>query len=242
MFTVLYEFKVIPQKGVYTYEAGDALILDRIRVRNGICGYHWADHDVDACTLELTDWSDSLAFPQFNPALGTLDGVELMLSSSIDTVLTVTNNDAELNSAGFASTEVQITIDPDTLLGATPELDIKSSNFYFSDLAPGAQVISDTLTKSGTYDETYILQAILNEFTGTGTIVLPASTFTTTSISFSGGNAAAVQATNASLTGTITYDYTPAPPQAPEPATLTLLGGLLIAGGLASRRRTARKG
>src|SRR6185369_14128553 len=57
----------------------------------------------------LTDWSSSLSFPQFNPALGTLTSVKLDLSGSLSTIITV-NNDSPSPSSGTVKTEVQFTV------------------------------------------------------------------------------------------------------------------------------------
>src|SRR5277367_3921749 len=57
----------------------------------------------------LTDWSQSLVFPQFNPALGTLVSVELDLTNSFTTTLYITNN-ADSSSSGTAKTEVTLTV------------------------------------------------------------------------------------------------------------------------------------
>ena len=68
--------------------------------------------------------------------------------------------------------------------------------------------------------EAYTLSAILAEFNGPGTIMLPASTFTQTLLANTGGNTAASQVTQGDLTGTVTYHYNPVP----EPSTLALFG------------------
>ena len=59
--------------------------------------------------LTLTDWSLGLDFPKFNSALGTLISVELDLSGSLSTIITVTNS-ALSSSSGTAKTEVQYTV------------------------------------------------------------------------------------------------------------------------------------
>ena len=51
----------------------------------------------------LTDWLGTLSFPQFNSALGTLDIVQIDLSGSLSTVLTITNS-SPTGSSGTAKT------------------------------------------------------------------------------------------------------------------------------------------
>jgi hypothetical protein len=92
-----------------------------------------------------------------------------------------------------------------------------SPTFPFS-LGPAGVATSGLLAANGSSSKTYSLAAILAEFTGAGTISLPASTLTQTVLSFSGGNTSATQVTAASLTGSVTYFYSPVP----EPGTLAL--------------------
>ncbi len=174
--------------------------------------------------VTLTDWTGSLAFPQFNPALGTLESVELDLSSGLTTTLTVQNN-AESGSTGTVKTELQVTVqDGGNNLNA-PELDLLSPSFGYS-LNAGQGITSGLLTENGSDDEVYTSAPVLSEFTGGGTITLPASTFTQTLLANTGGNTNAQQVTDADLTGTVTYTYTPVP--TPEPSTLVLLGAAAV--------------
>ena len=187
--------------------------------------------------LTLTDWSGSLSFSQFNPSLGTLTAVELAFSGGLQTQLTVTNNsDSALS--GNATTEVQITVQDAGSNLTAPELSIYSTAYSYS-LGAGDNTTSPVLTGSDSSDNTYTLGAVLSEFTGLGTISLPASTFTQTLLANTGGNTAASQATDANLTGTVTYTYTPV--VTPEPSCVVLLG--IGAFGLLAfawrRRRTA---
>jgi hypothetical protein len=125
-----------------------------------------------------TDWSSSLAFPQFNPSLGTLESVELILNGSFSTTITVTNTNAlGSSSSGTAQTELQISAQDAGLNLNTPELDLVSPTFPYS-LAAGGSTTSGLITKSGTDDETYTAAGVLSEFTGLGSYALPASTFT----------------------------------------------------------------
>ena len=164
-----------------------------------------------------TDWSSTLSFPQFNPSLGTLEKVQIDLSGSMSTVLTITN-EATISSSGNARTEVLITVqDAGNNLNA-PELDLMNTAFSYS-LGPHQSVSSGTRTKSGSSSDQYTDGAVLTEFTGTGAILLNAGTFTQTLLANTGGNTSSSQVTNAQLTGTVTYYYL-----IPEPTTMALLG------------------
>lgn len=165
----------------------------------------------------LTDWNGSLSFPKFNSSLGILQSVTLYVSGSMSTVLTVTNS-SPTGSSGTAKTELQYTIQDSGGNLNVPQIDLIGPSYAYN-LGAGGTITSGTLTKSGNNTEVYTLAAILAEFTGPGTIILPASTFTQTLVANTGGNTAASQITNASLTGTVTYNYI-----TPEPATLILFG------------------
>lgn len=168
----------------------------------------------------LTDWTGSLTFPLFDKNLGTLLSMELDLNASFTTQLTVTNSSPS-GSSGTARTEVQVTVQSPLNHLSVPEIDLLSPSYSYN-LAANTSVVSNVLTKSGMSSDLYTVAAVLNEFSavGGGTIVLPASTFTQTVLSNTGGNTAASQVTNAGLTGTITYHYV----ATPEPSTFALLG------------------
>ena len=173
----------------------------------------------------LTDWSSSLQFPKFNSALGNLTMVQIDLTGSMTTVLTVKNVSSTLPSSGNAKTEIRMTVQDSGGNLNFPEIDLLSSAFIFSNLGVGQTVTSGNLTKSGSSSDQYTAAAVLAEFTGPGTIALPANTFTLTWLTNTGGNTVASQVTSAQLTGTVTYSY-----EVPEPATMLLLslGGLML--------------
>jgi hypothetical protein len=167
----------------------------------------------------LTDWTGSLAFPQFDANLGTLLSVQLDLTGHFSTVLTVTNTGSS-SSTGTTKTELQVSVQDGGNNLWAPELDLFSSQYAFTDLPAGDSITSGTISKTGSSTDVYTLASVLAEFTGTGSIVLPASTYTQTWIGYNGGNTNASQVTNAELTGSVTYRYAPVP----EPSTLALLG------------------
>jgi hypothetical protein len=185
--------------------------------------------------MTTTDWSGTLAFPEFNSSLGTLTEVDLSLTGGLQTTLTVTN-DAASASSGTATTEVEMTIQDAGTDLAAPGPTLYSPGFGYS-LGPGDNATSGLLTQSGTATNAYTSGVVLAEFNGPGTILLNASTFTQTLLANTGGNTAASQVTAADLTGTVTYQYTPTP--APEPSTLVLLGiaGVGLVGYLWRRRQ-----
>jgi hypothetical protein len=182
-----------------------------------------------------TDWVSSLAFQQFNPALGTLTAVEVDLHGSFDSTITVTNTSAD-PSSGTARTDVQFTAQDGGLnLAPTPQIDLLSGTYAYS-LPGGGNVTSPLISTSTSSGSTYTAAPILAEFTGVGTFALGASTFTQTVLSNTGGNTTASQVTSAALTGSVTYFYTPVP----EPSTVALLGlGMASVLAFARRRRSA---
>ncbi len=178
----------------------------------------------------LTDWQKTLSFPKFNPSLGTLNSVQLDLSGSMSTVITATNHSPGLSSSEVY-THLQVTVQDSGLNLSSPAIDLIIPTFYYT-LVGGQSLTSGTLTKSDSSSNLYTAPAILSEFSGFGTIVLDANTYTETFLTYSGGNTNIGQLTHAQLTGTVTYDYT-----APEPATIGLLG----MGGLVFLRKKYKK-
>ena len=182
----------------------------------------------------LTDWIGTLQFPKFDPALGTLTEVDISLTGAMQTQLTVLNVDSELPSSGHTNTHLLFTVQDAGLNLHDPGIDMSGPSFAYS-LNAGDSLSSGVLTKSLSSTGIYTAPAILAEFTGTGVFSLDAGTFTETALFSTGGNTESEQMTDASLTGTVTYEYDSA---VPEP--VTMVSALLAVGGLGGyvRHRT----
>lgn len=181
-------------------------------------------------------------FSQFNPALGTLTGIEFSMSTSDTGSATVTNTSGSAGSYSYTNQS-------DLFIS-----DLPNNNFYNEALPTAPTQTGSQLPNSFqnlTARATASAQTVFNGtgagpftlssyngfgspsnpidstvFIGTGTVPLifnglDSSTCTGTNISCS---------TTASGGGTVTliYDYTPGTATTPEPATLTLLGSALV--------------
>jgi hypothetical protein len=185
--------------------------------------------------LSPTDLSGTLVLPQFDPTLGILTAVQLDLSTTFITSLSVQNNSAS-SSSGTAKTQVQFTVQDLGNHFTVPAMDLLSPGFSYR-LAPGQSVESGELTRNSSVSQVLTLASVLAEFTGTGDIGLSASTATLAFRANTGGNTFSTQVTEASLTCDVIYTYTAT--VIPEPATLGFAFGLpaLVLGALPLLRR-----
>ncbi len=189
----------------------------------------------------LTDWSEAFTFATFNSELGTLLSVQVTVSTSATTTITVENTGTSA-STGSVRTNLQLTVsDPAGLFALDPnttypQIDINVPNAAPSyDLSSGQSVVLGAYTRnSGNITSLYDSSAILSQFTGNSsdTINITLATLAQTLLANSGGNTSASQITTATGNLTITYTYD----AVPEPSTYALVG-LGLAAVLVFRRR-----
>jgi len=190
----------------------------------------------------LTDWAQNINITKFDSGLGTLTGIEITVTTSATTSITVENTSLS-SSSGNVRTEITLSLlDPSGfLVGSNPFIDgfIPSVAATYS-LNAGESVVLGPYSRnlsSGPVD--YSDSDILSEFTGVGNIVLTGTTFTQTLLGNSGGNTSSSQVTTANANVKVVYTYD----AVPEPGTYALLGLGLGAGGVAylRNRRSAVK-
>ncbi len=192
-----------------------------------------------ATTLANTDFTNELlTATQFNPAWGSLQSVEIDITSFMNTDIKVVSTDTQgSNGTIFTSLDIYVQDSGNDLMGGVPttgsgtlSYDSPIANYSFG---PGGSFDSGILTATGSQDYTYVLAQVLSEFTGTGTVSLDGTTFTSTFSNNHGGNTAPSQSTFANITGDVIYTYNS---NAPEPATLFLMGSALVGVGVLRKR------
>lgn len=193
-------------------------------------------------SAQSTNFSGStLNVAQFNPALGTLNSVDITLSGfgTTDIIATeIAGIPTSVNTL-FTSVALQLT-DPTVALTINQSLVGQplvggSPIGLFNPLSIGALATYDSgsLALAGTATSDLGITTDLSSYIGLSNLVFDLAGIANTTISYSGGNLTTSQKTSAGADITVTYNYSEGPPPVPEPSTLILFGtGLLGLAGM----------
>jgi hypothetical protein len=195
----------------------------------------------------LTNWglgngevhpSEALSLPQFNPALGTLLSIDLSLSADANTTFTVTDLSGNPNEVTGTSSAKVTAYAPGTLptYSTAGLVLVNPVNSIDEPLGPNA-TITFSASASATQDALVPL-ANFGAFEGAGTVYVPISGKGASSAIDQNGNITVTTQTAADAYGTITYEYNPA--ATPEPGSVALFLGSLVASTATLRRRARR--
>lgn len=208
-------------------------------------GPHAATYSITSKATNF-DTSTELAFPKFDPSLGYLTKITLTIDASMRTNLMATAITDSTKVYTQASLDLWVQDPQNRLQGDPLPLVEPNTSAPLLSLVVNTSANKRTITAgnsytwsnltdsaSATYD--YYGAGVFAEFTGTGNLFFRALTQTDTGVFWSSGNATASQSTTASVTGTVTYEYS----AVPEAGTM-LLGGCALMPILGLRRRSRR--
>jgi SdrD B-like domain len=157
---------------------------------------------------EQTDFTASTSVPKFNPAMGTLDSVDLTFATSGNMQGTLIN----LGPADEAFTfqeGVNVTLSDGTTTLLSPNL---SETQTYPSVAPEVPTPFGPFAPIASATVEYTSGPQFDEFNaGPGSQDLTVSTLTTTVITGGGGNIHSMLTTSVGATATVTYNYTATP-------------------------------
>ncbi len=199
--------------------------------------------------LTETDWSpsnftgtvDPMNFTKFNPALGTLESVNLSYSYTFQHNVSMNFSSPSTLTVGVASNGVAINRPDGSVIGTGTVPDYSISQTYTGPTFPSSLSLPPHVV-SGKSSATLTSAADLALFTQTSPtdtmIKLPTTATARSTFTSSTGNGAGGAQVYASVDATISYTYGPKVSAVPEPSTFAALG--LGLGGYIIARRNRR--
>jgi hypothetical protein len=194
-----------------------------------------------SATTQPTELSDTFVFPQFDTSLGTLTGVEIILSGGGSTTITGTSSTGAVLSQLYTNSYFTLTGSGQTLhlflVGGPPNSGSPLYDLNTNITIPNPGSYNGTFDMTGGPTDSGLITSGLGAFIGGSTIDFDLGTLTQLTTTFSTGGATLSQATNEYGVVAVTYDYESGGPVVPEPGTLSLFGtGLLGLAGMLRHR------
>lgn len=188
----------------------------------------------DTISVTVTDWSDSLTIPQFNPALGTLQSVKIVLNGHVEgsAAYESLDNDPALVNLDLVAEIILTRPDASVLVSVLPLANVSENAGAFDgaiDFDGDSGSTFDGLSADEMDMTTLNSPADLLLFTGLGNVLLPISA-NGQSAATGPGNITQLFSTSAGADVQVTYTYA----AVPEPASCVLacaaLAGLAVIG------------
>lgn len=184
--------------------------------------------------MARTNWSTTVNLPKFDPVLGTLQGVNLVVTGRVEGDAAFQNlNATPATVTTTISARVELHPQPGTLIVATtPQVSnvdtVAGFTGTFSFDGPDARTYSNLVAVAAFSRDVPSLD--ITQFIGAGTIDIPVASKALSSVQ-GPGNMIVQFTTRAAADVTVVYDYA----AIPEPISLAMFGAALA--GLALRRR-----